>query len=123
MAVLSYGPSVYVIKRPYSRAMFTINNRDEARFAKDSLPKILCFQDKAHAQYFSKLVRDMGEARPNNMPCIDQVPLESLKRRCRLNSLGLAVYTSDGAFESVREEPGIDDFTFHLENNLRWYSA
>lgn len=119
--------TVFVIKRPYSRAFYTVGGADSYGSTVNRstlLPRILCFEKKDDARFFCRFLNDMQDKQTNNSPTIDPVPLESLKRRCRLNSLGLSVYSKDGVFDTIlEEEPCLDDFTFHLENNLRWYSG
>ncbi len=112
---------VYVIKRPFSQAMYTIGNT--IGVDGPELPRVICFQTKGQAQSFNKYLHDEYKFKSSNAPCIDQVPLESLKRRCSLNRLAVAVFNKDGSFETLQEEPPIDDFMFHLENSMRWFCS
>lgn len=104
---------VFTVRRAYSNGMFSIRVNEKA--------SVVAFKTKALAQRFVAMEKAMWE-RPQQPLCIDDVVLESLMRRCNMNSLELTLYNEDGEYESIpRNVPDIDNFQFHLENVIKYF--
>lgn len=115
---------VFVIKRPCTHTLFSIDTRGTTPATPRS---ILVFETKNLATEYSRLIRSCDPAgRKNNHPAVEDVPLESIRRRCGLNALGLLMMSEAGdGTRHLAPVPSVDydldSIVFHLENTARWY--
>jgi hypothetical protein len=130
----------YVLVKKPTNTYYSIKHGSQTK------PQIIAFRYRHMATQFASTIKDVDEffkprktkvAPPvfplerlihNMITAPPKVQLEvlalkkdQLVRRCALNGLDLTVVSSDYKVEPETYNIDIDDYTFHLENSLKYY--
>jgi len=83
-------------------------------------PSLIAFTNKRSACVYISLQKSLCENKKPMQPLIiETTPLETLKERCCLNALDLALYTDSGSYEIIKtKRQCTDKMMKHLENAL-----
>lgn len=105
---------VFTIKTQHTNAFFSIRSEGGEK------PVIIAFKHKASAKNFIKMQQSLTSGKKQGLK-VDQIPMDSLARRCAINIIGLCVFDEHmhcATFQPM-DQPD-EHFIFNLENVVKY---